>query len=166
VTRAKSIRRAIALTAVGSALLAGVAATSATAAMSATAPPACKITDFTTTLGPVDAGAGQRYASLNFTAIGSRTCVLSDDLTNFQFLGAHAVSLPTAANAPGSAAQVTIGRGAVGHLDLHWTVMDGKPFVPVSLMFTMPADDGSNAAPWTGGAVSGAGRLDVSNLHL
>jgi hypothetical protein len=30
----------------------------------------------------------------------------------------------------------------------------------------MPADDGSNAAPWTGGAVSGAGRLDVSNLHL
>ena len=162
-TRAKSIRRATALTAIGSALLAGVAATSATAAVK---PPACKITDFTTTLGPVDAGAGQRYASLNFTAIGTTICVLSDDLTGFQFLGARGVPLPTAADAPGSATTITIGRGAVGHLDLHWTVMDGKPFVPTSLIFTTPAGDGYNAAPWTGGTVSGAGHLDVANLHL
>lgn len=164
-TGAQTTRRALALTATGvvaGTILAGAAATSAVADPA----PACKITDFTTTLGPVQAGAGQRYSTLDFTSYDGRTCVLSDNLTNFQFLGARAISLPTAANAPGSDTQITIGPGVVGHLNLHWTVVEGKPFVPVSLMFTMPADDGANAAPWTGGAVSGTGRIDVSGLHV
>jgi hypothetical protein len=139
----------------------GATATSAAAA----ATPACRITDFTTSLGPVDAGAGQRYATLDFTSFKGRTCVLSDDLTGFQFLGARGRPLPTAADAPGSATRITIGPGVVGHLNLHWTVMDGKQFTPVSLTFTMPAAGGTNAAPWTGGPVSGAGHLDVWGLH-
>jgi hypothetical protein len=83
----------------------------------------------------------------------------------FQFLGAQGRPLPTDADAPGSSTSITIAPGVVGHLDLHWTVVGGTPFVPVSLIFTMPADDGTNAAPWTGGPVNGAGRIDVGPLH-
>ncbi|WP_329243319.1 DUF4232 domain-containing protein [Actinoallomurus sp. NBC_01490] len=147
---------------VAAACVAGAATT--TQAAADVAPP-CKITDFTTSLGPVQAGAGQRYSTLDFTAYGGRTCVLSDDLTNFQFLGAQGRPLPTDADAPGSSTSITIAPGVVGHLDLHWTVVGGTPFVPVSLIFTMPADDGTNAAPWTGGPVNGTGRIDVGPLH-
>ena len=154
----------LALAAAGVAVAACVAGATTTSA-AADAAPACKITDFTTSLGPVQAGAGQRYSTLDFTAYGGRTCVLSDDLTNFQFLGAQARPLPTDADAPGSSNSITIAPGVVGHLDLHWTVVGGTPFVPVSLIFTMPADDGTNAAPWTGGPVNGTGRIDVGPLH-
>jgi Domain of unknown function (DUF4232) len=157
-------RTVFTLTAAG--VVASTCATGAVAASAVAAPaPACRITDFTTTLGPVDAGAGQRYATLDFTSFKGRTCVLSDDLTGFQFLGARGRPLPTDADAPGSATRITIGPGVVGHLDLHWTVMDGKLFTPISLIFTMPGAAGTNAAPWTGGPVSGAGHLDIGNLH-
>jgi hypothetical protein len=44
--------------------------------------------------------------------------------------------------------------------------MDGKHFVPVSLIFIMPANDGTNAVVWNGEPVSGPGRLEVWGLHL
>jgi hypothetical protein len=39
-----------------------------------------------TTLGQIDAGAGQRYATLNFTTHGGKSCVLRNDLTGFTFV--------------------------------------------------------------------------------
>jgi hypothetical protein len=131
---------------------------------------ACASTDLSVSVGPVDAGAGQRYTTLDFSTLAGKTCVLKNNLTGFQFLGngseGGAADLPTHAvrEAGSSSEAVTLKPGTIGHLDLHYSVV-GTPVTPVSLTFVVPADGGHTATPWNA-TVGDSGRIGIGHLHL
>ncbi|MCO5997438.1 DUF4232 domain-containing protein [Actinoallomurus rhizosphaericola] len=159
------------------AVVAGVVAAGGSIAVAAPAlaatTPACKAANLTVKLGHVDAGAGQRYATLNFKNRG-KTCVLRNGLTGVTFLksgpegGAQKVRT-TVHHAAGSGKEsIVLKHGKTGHLDLHWTVVSDKPITPDSLLFALPAHGGNTAASWRTliGTASGKGAvLDLGHLH-
>jgi uncharacterized protein DUF4232 len=154
-------------------VFAGVASTAmlgglliATSGAASAAQP-CKASDLTTSLSRVDAGAGQRYTSIDFTNRSDKTCVLRNDLTNFLFEDAKGKDLPTDARLTGDRAAVELAPGQVAHLDLHWTVVgEGPGFTPSSLSFTMPAGNGRSGVVWSNaGEVNSRGVIDIGDLH-
>jgi hypothetical protein len=165
-------RRRIRTAIVAGAVVVGGSIAAAAPAMAATTP-ACKAANLTISLGRIDAGAGQRYATLNLRNRG-RTCVLRNDLTHVTFLkngpegGARSVRT-TVNRATGSTREsIVLRHGRTGHLDLHWTVVSDRPVTPDSLRFALPAHGGTTAAPWHTliGTAPGAGAvLDLGHLH-
>ncbi|GAA0358572.1 DUF4232 domain-containing protein [Actinoallomurus spadix] len=162
-------RRRIRTAIVAGAIMGGSIA-AAVPAVAATATPSCRSTDLTISLGQVDAGAGQRYATLDFTNRGEDGCVLRNDLTGLTFTepgpegGARTIPA-TVTRASGSTDEtVVIAPGSAGHLDLHWSVVT-TPAVPDSLFFELPDDGGRGALPWHV-AVGSEHRIDLGHLHL
>ncbi|GAA4618633.1 hypothetical protein GCM10023195_83880 [Actinoallomurus liliacearum] len=156
-------------TAIVAGVITGGSIAAAVPAVAATTTPTCKGTDLTVSLGRVDSGAGQRYSTLDFATLGKKTCVLRNDLTSLAFLtsgpegGAQSVPV-TVTRASGSTKEsVVLKPGTVGHLDLHWSIVD-TPTVPDSLTFSLPNSGGLGAASWHA-AVGPDHHLDLGHLH-
>ncbi|MEV5709894.1 DUF4232 domain-containing protein [Actinoallomurus sp. NPDC052274] len=165
-------RRRIKTAVVAGAVVAGGSIAAAMPAVAATTP-ACKAANLSVSLGRVDAGAGQRYATLNFKNHG-KTCVLRNGLTHVTFLksgpegGARSIRTTVHRAAASSKESIVLKRGKTGHLDLHWTVVSDKPITPDSLWFGLPAHGGNTASPWhtTIGTTAAKGAvLDIGHLH-
>lgn len=172
----KTYRRLRAIIAAG-AIAGGVAAASMPAVASAAAGPnganaaaACKSADVQAAVTPIDGGAGQRYATLDFWTLNGKTCVLRNNLTGFQFLGkgaeGGAVPLPTsAAREAGSRSEsLTLTPDTVGHLDLHYSVVDDVT-TPDSLLFVLPGDNTTTALPWHQ-EIGENGQIFTGSLHF
>lgn len=173
----KTHRRLRTMLAVGT-VIGGVAAAATPAVASAATGPegakaavACTYADVSASLRPVDAGAGQRYATLDFRTLNGKTCVLQNNLTGFQFLGkgaeGGAVSLPTdavrdAGSSPSES--LTLTPDTVGHLDVHYSVV-GDPITPDSLLFVLPGDSATTALPWHQ-LIGDNGQIRVGHLHF
>ncbi|MEA5360156.1 DUF4232 domain-containing protein [Amycolatopsis sp., V23-08] len=155
-----SIRRTVtALAVTGAAASAVVAGAGAASAMP---------TDFNCTSGQVDTtlvagdpGAGQRYASVVFTAKPGDSCTLPGSLP-VTLTGADGITVttdPAAADAP----PVTVADGAPASMLLHWTGIEApeNQVSPVSVTVTAPAtttprgdtSDPAITLPWTQGAM-------------
>ncbi|MCS7479008.1 DUF4232 domain-containing protein [Umezawaea endophytica] len=120
-----------------------------------------------------DAGAGQRYAKLVFTNIGTAPCTLTG-YSGFQLL-ASGTAVPTSTKRdldPGPTA-VTVAPNASAKANLRWTVV---PTGGESV--TGPCEPEANAAaaiapddteqiefPWTFGPVCGAGQIQMSAFY-
>jgi hypothetical protein len=57
--------------------------------------------------------------------------------------------------------------GNVGHLDLTFSVVNGQPFTPHLLKFTVPAGrGGADTVGWSAGPVGDNGRFQIGRLHF
>lgn len=130
--------------------------------------PACTSAGLEVSVGPVDSGAGQRHTTLDFRTAHGKTCVLTNDLTGFQFLQGDGAPLPTSASpASDPHAFIILRPGNLGHLDLSFSIVDGRPFTPHLLKFTVPAGgDGTDTVVWGAGPVGDNGRLEIGRLHF
>jgi Protein of unknown function (DUF4232) len=157
-------------TAIVAGVIAGGSIAAVAPAMAATrsTTPTCDLTDVTVSLGHVDSGAGQRYATLDFATTG-RTCVLRNDLTDFTFFtsgpegGAQSVPADVVREAGSTDESVVLSPGSEGSLDLHWSAVN-DPFAPTSLRFALPSDGGDVALPW-GESIDQSGQLGIGHLH-
>lgn len=131
-----------------------------------TAARACRADDLRVTTGPVGAGAGQRYTTLNFRALPGHTCVLRNDLTGVRFLRGDGAPLPThVRRTGGSGAAIPLRPGVTAQLDLHFTVVGAGRFTPEMLKFTVPGG-GTATVAWPHGVTVGDdGRLELGRLH-
>ncbi|GAB3149805.1 hypothetical protein GCM10027258_46880 [Amycolatopsis stemonae] len=155
-----SVRRTVtALTVTGAAVL-------ATAGTAVAMP-----TDFRCTSAQVDTtlvagspGAGQRYASVEFTAKPGESCTLQGALP-VALAGAPGVTVtpdPAAADAP----SVTVAEGAPASMLLHWTGIEGpeNQVRPASVTVTAPqtttprgdTSDPAITLPWNQGPLDDA----------
>jgi hypothetical protein len=131
----------------------------------------CDSPDLAVGLGPVDAGAGNRYETITFTNTSSRTC----DLYGFpgmQMYDAANQPLPTKViwgggfmtQQPGPS-EVVLPPGAVGSFLLHWEVIEvnNEPPCPTAdhVAITPPDSFTSIVVPLKLNACGG-GELDVS----
>lgn len=130
---------------------------------------ACKSTGLKVSFGRIDAGAGQRCSTLNFTMPGGKSCVLRNHLTGFTFVksgsegGARSIRARVTREAGSAAESVALQQGRVGHLDLYWNVVD-KPFVPESPTFLLPGQGRHVALPW-GTPVDQNHWISIGHLH-
>lgn len=134
----------------------------------ASAARACTATDLNVALGPADAGAGQRHTTLDFRTVHGRTCVLTNNLTGYEFLRGDGTRLPTRVSPPRDPhAFIILRPGDVGHLDLTFSVINGRPFTPNLLKFIVPAGSGgADTVGWHAGPVGDNGRLRIGRLHF
>lgn len=159
-TTRPSIRRTVTVLAVtGAAASAVVAGAGAASAMPTDFN--CASGQVDTTLVAGDPGAGQRYASLVFTAKPGDSCTLPGALP-VTLTGADGVTVtpdPAAADAP----PVTVADGAPASMLLHWTGIEApeNQVSPTSVTVTAPATttprgdtfDPAITLPWNQGAV-------------
>ncbi|MCW2945150.1 MAG: hypothetical protein JWR24_1867 [Actinoallomurus sp.] len=104
---------------------------------------------------------------LDFRTGQGKTCVLTNDLTGFQFLRGDGAHLPTSASpASDPHAFIILRPGTVGHLDLKFSIVGDQPFTPHLLKFTVPAGGGgADTVLWGDGPVGDNGRLEIGRLH-
>ncbi len=124
----------------------------------------CRADQLTVALGPVDAGAGQRYASLVVTGRLGVRCQLSGYASHLGFEDADGAALAT------DARRVSVEHGAVtvtpasaASFDLHWSGIDagdGPGEDPAALAFRLPGSDRTSTVAWTGGTVFQQGFLE------
>ncbi|MFJ1768392.1 DUF4232 domain-containing protein [Amycolatopsis sp. NPDC088138] len=155
-----SVRRTVTVLAVtGAAASAVVAGAGAASAMPTDFN--CASGQVDTTLVAGDPGAGQRYASVVFTAKPGESCTLPGALP-VTLTGADGVTVtadPAAADAP----PVTVADGAPASMLLHWTGIEApeNQVSPTSVTVTAPATttprgdtfEPAITLPWNQGAV-------------
>ncbi|ALG08448.1 DUF4232 domain-containing protein [Kibdelosporangium phytohabitans] len=129
--------------------VAGVAVgTGAFFATSASAAPAggdeptvfpCTSTQFTTKLVAGDAGAGNRYGALQFTANEGERCYLPGRI-DVGLVGAHNVLIDNQADPDAPA--VALSNGSSAYVQLHWTAIAGgeEQQTPNGITVTAPSD--------------------------
>jgi hypothetical protein len=138
-------------------VVAGVAVgVSTVAAGTASATPAdhlCTAGEVTTTLVPGSPGAGQRYASVQFTANPDRGCSLRGTL-ELHLGGAPNVMI---GNPSDTGPLVTIANGQSANMLLHWSAIDApqQQETPTAITVTFPgAETGAPTSvtlPWQQG---------------
>jgi hypothetical protein len=116
----------------------------------------------------VDAGAGQRYASLVLTNTSNTTC---------RILGYPTLELETASYEPigaesrgtGTPQWLTVAPRQHAYSQMHWTVVPAldetsNPCEPVAsvLAITLPGETTMLRITWTGGSVCQYGQIDVT----
>lgn len=121
-----------------------VGAGTASAASAASAK--CKTSQFTTKLVAGDPGAGQRYATVRFTAKRGQTCTLPGHLP-VTLTGAHNVLI--ADDVPADAPPVTISAGKPAELLLHWSAIEAPADQQTPLAITV----GGHELQWNQGSV-------------
>lgn len=157
-TTRPSIRRTVTALAVTGAAASAVLVTAGAASAMPT-DFACTSSQVDTTLVAGSPGAGQRYASVQFTAKPGETCTLQGALP-VGLTGADGVTVtpdPAAADAP----RVTVAEGAPASMLLHWTGIEGpgSQVEPSSVTVTAPqtttprgdTSDPAITLPWTQG---------------
>ncbi|MBB4686256.1 DUF4232 domain-containing protein [Amycolatopsis jiangsuensis] len=170
-------RTAAALAVAGVAAGAGACfATSASAAPAGGEPTvfACTANQFTTKLVPGDAGAGNRYAALQFTANQGERCYLPGNL-DVSLSGADNVLIDNQARADAPA--VAISNGSSAYVPLHWTAIAGgdEQQTPNGVTVTAPSDSNQHGdyinpnvlVDWNLGAVDaneGSHTIDVGAM--
>lgn len=121
----------------------------------------CTAGDLDTTLVYGGAGAGQRYASVQFTAKPGVSCTLPGSLS-LDLVGAHDVLIDNQAR--GDAPAVRVSEGSPAYLPLHWSAIEEQQQTPLALIFTAPQQynprgdysDPQVTLPWTFGGVDAA----------
>ena len=139
----KTIAALAATAAVGTGI---VGAATASAAPAAPAVAKCTPSQFTTTLLAGDPGAGQRYATIRFTAKAGRKCTLPGHLP-VTLTGAHNVLIDD--EAPADAPPVTISAGHPAQILLHWTAIEAEQDQQTPLAISVAGHD----LPWNQGSV-------------
>lgn len=150
-------RTVVALAVTGAATTAVVAAAGTASAMPTDF--ACTASQVDTTLVAGSPGAGQRYASVQFTAKPGETCTLQGALP-VALTGAEGITVtpdPAAADAP----RVTVTDGAPASMLLHWTGIEAPEHQvePASVTVTAPqtttprgeTSDPAITLPWNQG---------------
>nr|WP_042195165.1 DUF4232 domain-containing protein [Kibdelosporangium sp. MJ126-NF4]CEL21746.1 hypothetical protein [Kibdelosporangium sp. MJ126-NF4]CTQ92526.1 hypothetical protein [Kibdelosporangium sp. MJ126-NF4] len=142
-----TIRTTVRRTAAALAVASVAAGTGAFFATSASAAPAgdeptvfpCTSNQFTTKLVYSDAGAGNRYGALQFTANPGERCYLPGKL-DVDLVGAHNVLINNEADANAPAVALTDGSSA--YVQLHWTAIAGEDEqqTPNGITVTAPSD--------------------------
>jgi hypothetical protein len=169
-SKANILTGAATLAAAG-ALVVGLEGAATAAPVPAKAPAACKASQLTVTIGQEDAGAGQRYAPLQFAVAGTTRCSINGYLSNAQFIARDGSALPTNASHwddPATAALLSAGHGA--NVTLHWTGVpaddeDLNQAPPAYLKFRIPGDSHDLTVRWTGSATFQHGQLDFGSVH-
>ncbi|MCO6010140.1 hypothetical protein NE236_34755 [Actinoallomurus purpureus] len=174
--RDKNLRRMRIAVVTGAVAAGSIAAAAPAMAGTTTATPACKAANLTVRLTHIDAGAGQRYATLDFTT--KKTCVLRNNLKGFTYAvpgkkgKTRNVSVHTYRDTGYSAKQAVVLKpskhgkgGTVGHLVVHWSAVADKQIAPKALKFNLPAAGGRATVTWKQ-LVDGDLRLGIGALSL
>jgi hypothetical protein len=158
-----SVRRSVIARSVTALAVTGAAATAVVAAAgTASALPTdfnCTSSQIDTTLVAGSPGAGQRYASVEFTAKPGESCTLQGALP-VTLTGADGVTV-TPDPAPADAPAVTVADGAPASMLLHWTGIEApeNQVQPSSVTVTAPqtttprgdTSDPAITLPWNQG---------------
>jgi hypothetical protein len=136
------------------------------------APLRCHTADLSAKVGSVDAGAGQRNATLTLTNHSGHTCATAG-YVGLQLTTATGAKIPTSTRrAGGSTPTVTLKPGAKAVATLAWTVIasgdeptDGPcEKTPTDLLVIPPNETTQTATAWTQGPVCAHGRFTVGAL--
>jgi len=168
----KTLRNALVVAAVGAATLAAGGTAVAAPATSSVLP--CTSNQFTADLVYGDAGAGNRYATIQLTGKEGERCYVPGRLA-VTLVGAHDVLIDN--QAPADAPAVALTGGSSAYAQLHWTAIAGpeEQQTPNALSVTAPAAsnphgdpiDPEVTLPWTLGPVDafpGSHTIDVGPL--
>ncbi|HEU4656420.1 MAG TPA: DUF4232 domain-containing protein [Capillimicrobium sp.] len=157
-------------TAIGAGALAAVLAVPG---MAAAATPRCHTADLSARVGQVQAGAGQRQATLTLRNHSGHTCH-TQGYVGLQLADARGRALPTSTvRVDGPAPKVRLRPGARAVATLQWGVIpagnepaDGpcEP-TPTDLLVIPPDETTQTAARWTQGPVCQRGRFEVGPLR-
>ncbi|GAB3893049.1 hypothetical protein GCM10029964_069200 [Kibdelosporangium lantanae] len=101
----------------------------------------CTAGDMNTTLVYGGAGAGNRYAAIQFTANPGVTCTLPGSLP-VDLVDAHDVLINN--EAPADAPPVQLSEGSPAYVPLHWTAIAGPDQQQTPLAVTVTAPQESN----------------------
>jgi len=151
----------------------GAAAVPAAGARSASAAmPACRTSDLSARLGPIGAGAGQRYETLTLVNRSHHVCH-TYGYVGMQFLDASGRTLPTTVVRDRSRRpqRVVLAPGARARTQLHWSVVPGRTDpsgqcgpAPRPVEVTPPDQPSHLILGWGGGQVCERGRVSVTRL--
>jgi hypothetical protein len=151
-----NIRNTVRRTVTGVVVAGAAIGVSTVAAGTASATPAdhlCSANEVTTTLLPGSPGAGQRYASVQFTAKPDQGCSLRGTL-ELHLDGAPNVMV---GNPSDTGPLVTIANGQSANMLLHWSAIDApqQQQTPTAITVTFPGDESSAPSsvtlPWQQG---------------
>lgn len=149
------------------AALSALAATPALAAPAHRATPACDPQRLSVSVAGVDAGAGQRYTTLDITTEG-RSCTITGEPTRLAFLDANGAALATTPIDEGPAATpVVIDATHPGQLVLHTSPIDadGTTISPTQLSFYLPGATTATVIDWQAGDVDGNGSVQYGAIQ-
>ena len=169
-SKEKIITGALTLAAAG-ALVVGLDQAATAAPVPAKAPAACKASQVALTVGQIDAGAGQRYAPLQFTVNGSTKCTLTGFISNAQFIARDGSALPTNASTwDDTKAAVVLSAGHGAEVVLHWTGVPAddegiNQAAPAYLKFRIPGDNSDLTVGWPNSATFQHGWLSYGAVH-
>jgi hypothetical protein len=151
-------------------ILGGIAIVAALGALTATpalagpahhAAPACDPARLSVSVDGVDAGAGQRYTTLDIATTG-RACTIAGAPSRLTFLDAANAALVTTPVAEGPAATpVTIDATHPAQLVLHTSPIegDGATISPSKLSFYLPGARTATVIDWVAGDVDQDGTV-------
>lgn len=157
-------------------VLGGLAIVAATAALGVApalatpahhAAPACNPGHLAVSVDGVDAGAGQRYTTLDISTEG-RACTIAGEPTRLTFLDATGTALVTTPIAEGAAATpVTIDAAHPAQLVLHTSPIegDGATISPSELSFYLPGARTATVIDWTAGDVDQNGAVQYGAIQ-
>jgi hypothetical protein len=144
-----------------------LAATPALAGPAHRAAPACVPGRLSVSVEGVDAGAGQRYTTLDITTSG-HACTITGEPSRLTFLAADGGALATTPIAEGPAATpVTIDATRPGRLILHTSPIDGDgaTISPSRLSFALPGARTATVITWTAGDVDSNGSVGYGAIQ-
>lgn len=154
----------------GLAIVAAASALAATPALAAPAhhaAPACNPGHLAVSVDGVDAGAGQRYTTLDITTTG-RACTIAGEPSRLTFLAADDTALVTTAIAEGPAVTpVTIDATHPAQLVLHTSPIEGDGAIisPSKLSFYLPGARHATVIDWTAGDVDQNGAVQYGVIQ-
>jgi hypothetical protein len=155
IMNSRNVRRSVVTAvAVGAVAVAGAVSTGGTAAAATgpAAPAQCDAGQLTTTLVAGDPGAGQRYASVQFTAKAGQTCQLTGVLP-LSLTGAAGVRVVPDGT---TGSPVTLGPGQSGYELLHWGAIapPAQQVTPAGVRVQTPGPAANVVSvPWNQGPV-------------
>ena len=144
-----------------------LAATPALAGPAHRAAPACDAGRLSVSVEGVDAGAGQRYTTLDITTTG-HSCVIAGEPSRLTFLDATGTALVTTPVVEGpSATPVTIDAAHPAQLVLHTSPIeaDGTTISPARLSFYLPGAKTATVINWSAGDVDGNGSVQYGAIQ-
>lgn len=163
-------RRTALATAIGASAFAALALLPAAASA---APPRCHTADLSARVGAVNAGAGQRMATLTLTNHSGHAC-RTQGWVGLQLADRRGRAIPTSTvRVGGPAPSVRLKPGQRATASLQWTVIasgsepvDGPcERTPTDLLVIPPDETAQTAARWTQGPVCARGRFQVGPLR-
>ncbi|HEX3779987.1 MAG TPA: DUF4232 domain-containing protein [Pseudonocardiaceae bacterium] len=158
-------------------VLGGLAVVAAASALAATpalagpaqhAAPACRPARLSVSLDGVDAGAGQRYTTLDISTAGL-PCTITGIPTGLTFLDANGAALATTPIVEGPAATpVTVTATSPAQLVLHTSPVDVEgdlTISPSALSFYLPGARTATTIAWQAGEVDGNGSVQFGAIQ-